>query len=194
MASLYLVPHQCWKTVCACIVCYCVELTFSLLYTVKFSLMFIAGLFETVKASQAVFTDLSHRVVSWKVNVVEILYVYVDMAVGCCTTWLWQDIPGYGSSRCKSSGTRLPTPRHAVTSAGCSLSVCLSVCLYLPLFLSVFTSVPVYLLLAPTDICFYSADYKCSYLLHSLFGSKVGFSRLLDSLYGSFWRCSCILL
>jgi len=27
-----------------------------------------------------------------------------------------------------------------------------------------------------------------------LFGLKPGFRRILDSLYGAFWRCSCIRL
>jgi len=27
-----------------------------------------------------------------------------------------------------------------------------------------------------------------------LFGSKLGFSRILDSLYGAFWRCSRVNL
>jgi len=44
---------------------------------------------------------------------------------------------------------------------------------------------------------FMARCYRCSVghiNFSSLFGLKLGFSQILDSLYGAFWRCSCVRL
>jgi len=66
--------------------------------------------------------------------------MYCVLAAGGCTWRLWQDLPGHDSSRCKSSRTRLPSSRNAVTSAGVCQSLCLSVSLSLCTTLSLYVS------------------------------------------------------
>jgi len=138
---------------CVCVCVYCVVWNyFSPCYIVLYFVKIYWLIFKPRGQTEAVHFFLNALLMC-------MLCVFI---VVHCTMWFWQDIPGDGSSRCQSSGSRLPTPWHAVSSTGLSLSACLSV----------FISVTLCLLLVPRDSCIYDCKvktfvlYLLAYFLH----------------------------